>query len=32
VEALLWAGLALLVGLVVVAIVSVLCRRRQPGE
>lgn len=32
VEALLWAGLALLVGVVVMAIVSVLSRRRQPTE
>ncbi len=32
VEALLWAGLAVLVGLVVVAIVSALSRRRQPTE
>lgn len=31
-EALLWAGLAILVGIVVVAIVSVLSRRRQSSE
>lgn len=32
VEALLWAGLAVLVGVVVVAIVTVLSRQRRPIE
>jgi len=32
VEALVWAGLAFLVGVAIVAIVSVLRRRRQPEE
>jgi hypothetical protein len=32
VEALLWAGLAVLVGVVIMAIVSVLSRRRQSPE
>jgi hypothetical protein len=31
-EALIWAGGAFLVGLAVVAIVSVLARRRRPSE